>query len=227
MVVLPVYNEAPTLPGVLEAVREHWAGEVLVVDDGSSDGTPALAEAGGAKLLRHERNRGYGAAVRSGLAWAREQGYRWAITLDADCQHEPRYIPRFLERIQGGKADVISGSRYLDLSLAQGPVPEDRRWVNRVVTQLIREITGYPITDAFCGFRAWRLEPVLSLGLREDGYALPVEFWIKAAARGLRVEEIPVPLVYYDFEKGVGRRPPRERLAEYLRAAGEALRWTC
>jgi dolichol-phosphate mannosyltransferase len=227
VVVLPVYNEASTLPWVLEAVRKFWEGEVLVVDDGSADATPRLARAQGAEVFRHEKNRGYGAAVRSGLEWALDQGYRWAITLDADCQHEPSYLPRFLERILAGKVDVVSGSRYLDPRLAQGPVPEDRRWVNRIVTHLIREITGYPITDTFCGFRAWRLQPVVALGLREEGYAFPVEFWIKAAARRLKVEEIAVPLVYYDFPKGVGKRPPQERLAEYLRAAREALLWTC
>lgn len=227
VVVLPVYNEAPTLLAVLKAVREFWPGEILVVDDGSTDATPSLAEAGGARVLCHGRNRGYGAAVMSGLGWAREQGFRWAITLDADLQHEPQFIPRFLERVREGEVDVVSGSRYLDPRLARDPAPEDRRWVNGIITHLIREITGYCITDAFCGFRAWRLEPVLALGLREEGYAFPVEFWIKAAAKGLRVEEVPVPLVYHDFSKGVGKRPPRERLAEYLRVAGEALRWTC
>jgi len=225
--VIPVYNEGSTLPWVLEAVREFWQGEVLVVDDGSIDATPQAARGPRVALVQHRENRGYGAALRSGFSWARERGFDWVITMDADRQHEPAYLPRFLERIRKTRADIVSGSRYLDPRLSQGPAPEDRRRINRIITQLLREITGYRITDAFCGFRACRLSAMAGLELAEDGYGFPVEFWIKAAHAGLRVEEIPVPLVYHDLQKGVGQRPPQERLAHYLEVAAEAIRWTC
>lgn len=227
LLAIPVYNEAASLPQVLAAVKKLWPEEILVVDDGSTDATPDIVKGEGVKLVRHPDNRGYGAALLSGFAWAERQGYRWVITMDADGQHEPAFLPKFLDRIEAAQADIISGSRYLDPRLAQGPSPEDRRWVNRAITALLRELTGYPITDAFCGFKAYRLAALRKLPLQEQGYAFPVELWIKAAHVGLKVEEFPVPLIYYDFEKGVGRCPARERLAVYLEAAARALRWTC
>lgn len=227
LVVIPVYNEQDTLPVVLAGLRRVWPGGILVVDDGSTDATPEIARAAGVFILQHKRNLGYGAALRAGLAWAAGRGYEWSITMDADGQHEPAFIPDFLARIRSGSADIVSGSRYLDPALSRGPRPQDRVWVNRAVTALLREITGYPITDAFCGFKAYRLEKVVRLPLSEDGYAFPVELWIKAAHAGLKVEEIPVPLIYHDFEKGVGRCPAKDRLATYLEAAARALRWTC
>lgn len=227
LLVIPVYNEAASLPQVLAAVRAVWPGEVLVVDDGSTDATPDIAKREGVELVRHPVNRGYGAALLSGFAWAEGQGYEWVITMDADGQHEPAFLPKFLDRIEVAEVDIVSGSRYLDPRLAQGPSPADRRWVNRAITALLRELTGYPLTDAFCGFKAYRLAALRKLALREQGYAFPMELWIKAAHVGLKVEEIPVPLIYYDFEKGVGRCPARERLAAYLEAAARALRWTC
>lgn len=227
LLVIPVYNEAASLPQVLAAVRTLWPGEVLVVDDGSTDATPDIARREGVALVRHPNNRGYGAALLSGFAWGEKQGYHWVITMDADGQHEPAFLSKFTDRIEATQADIISGSRYLDPRLSRGPSPEDRRWVNRAITALLRELTGYPLTDAFCGFKAYRLAALRKLTLEERGYAFPVELWIKAAHVGLTVEEIPVPLIYYDFEKGVGRCPARERLAVYLEAAARALRWTC
>lgn len=226
LLVIPVHNEGDMLPRVLAEVKAVWPGRVLVVDDGSTDATPRIARQEGAFLLKHQRNRGYGAALRSGLGWAEKMGYEWAITMDADGQHEPAFLPRFLARIRAGAADIISGSRYLDPRLSQGPRPQDRLWVNRAVTALLREVTGYPLTDSFCGFKAYRLAALSRLELSEEGYAFPVELWIKAARAGLSVEEIPVPLIYYDFDKGVGRCPAQERLAVYLEAAARALRWT-
>lgn len=226
LIALPVYNEAPRVGSVLEAVLWYAPGCVLVVDDGSTDRTLEAVAAHGVELTCHGENRGYGAALQTAFAWAAERSMTWCITMDADCQHEPRCIPRFLERLGDG-LDIVSGSRYLDEEMVRDAPPEDRRWVNRVVTALLRSITGYPMTDAFCGFRAYRVEAVRKLDLRDPGYALPVELWIKAGHCGLRMEEIPVPLIYHDFSKGVGVRPPRERLAHYLSVAGEVLRWTC
>lgn len=225
VVLIPVYSEAPSLPQVVQAVKRFFSGPILIVDDGSTDSTPDILSQLPVKHVRHPENRGYGAALRTGLSWAMEHGFSWAITMDADGQHEPAYLPIFLERIRE-EVDIVSGSRYLRPDLAYGPVPEDRRWVNQIVTALLRGVTGYNITDAFCGFRALRLAPIPELELTQDGYGFPVEFWIKAAHKGLRVEEVAVPLIYHDFDKGVGRYPPRERLAHYLEVAAEALRWT-
>ncbi|MGC9529386.1 MAG: glycosyltransferase family 2 protein [Candidatus Bipolaricaulaceae bacterium] len=227
LVVVPVHNEETSLGAVLAGLQAAWSGGVLVVDDGSTDATPHIAREQGAWLVQHADNRGYGAALRSGFAWATARGYTWAVTLDADGQHEPSYLRLFLDRAATGGLDVISGSRYLDASPALSPVPQDRRWVNGIVTRLLCDLTGLALTDAFCGFRAYRLAALTKLELTEDGYGFPMEFWIKAAHLGLAVEGVPVPLVYHDFAKGVGRLPARARLAHYLAVAADALRWTC
>ncbi len=226
LLAIPVYNEAPRVGSVLEAVVRYAPGPVLVVDDGSTDGTMEAVAEHSVEVACHSENRGYGAALQTAFSWAAKRGMTWCITIDADWQHEPCCVPRFLERL-GPDVDIVSGSRYLDEQLARDAPPEDRRWVNRVVTQLIRSVTGYPMTDAFCGFRAYRVDAVRRLDLRDPGYALPVELWIKAGHCGLRMEEVAVPLIYHDFTKGVGVRPPRERLAHYLSVAAEVLHWTC
>ncbi|MFO8034851.1 MAG: glycosyltransferase family 2 protein [Candidatus Bipolaricaulota bacterium] len=223
---IPVYNEGARVGAVLEAARGHVTGPVLVVDDGSTDDTADVVAGHPVEVVHHDGNRGYGAALRTAFRWAAERRIDWCITMDADRQHEPACIPRFLERLRPA-VDIVSGSRYLDAGLARDEPPGDRRWVNQVVTELVRAVTGYPITDAFCGFRAYRVTVIERLALQDPGYALPVELWIKAAHCGLRVEEVSVPLIYHDYGKGVGARPPRERLAQYLSVAAEVLRWTC
>ncbi len=226
MLAIPVYNEGPRVGAVLEQARRHLSGSILVVDDGSTDETPSVVANHDVQVVRHEENYGYGAALRTAFRWAAERGLQWCITMDADWQHEPGCIPLFLELL-GPTVDIVSGSRYLNAGLARDEPPEDRRWVNQVVTELLKAVTRYPLTDAFCGFRAYRVEAVEKLSLQDSGYALPVELWIKAAHCGLSVKEIAVPLIYHDYGKGVGARPTRERLAQYLAVAAEVLRWTC
>ncbi len=223
---IPVHNEGPRVGAVLDAAQKHIQGPILVVDDGSTDGTEQIIRKKPVETVRHEVNRGYGAALQTAFRWALERDIQWCITMDADWQHEPAYIERFAGRLRP-EVDIVSGSRYLDATLAHGNPPEDRRWVNKVITDMLRTLTGYPITDAFCGFRAYRVQALTRLELQDPGYALPVELWIKAAHCGLAMEEVAVPLIYHDYEKGVGARKSRERLAQYLSVAAEALTWTC
>jgi len=223
---IPVFNEGSRVGAVLDAARAHVPGPILVVDDGSTDSTHRIVRARAVETVRHEHNRGYGAALQTAFRWAQERGIRWCVTMDADWQHEPEFIEHIAGRLRP-EVDIVSGSRYLDTALARGAPPEDRRWVNTVITEMLKALTGYPITDAFCGFRAYRVQAMARLELKEPGYALPVELWIKAAHCGLAVEEFAVPLIYHDYGKGVGARKAHQRLAEYLSVAAEALLWTC
>src|SRR5690606_124102 len=128
--------------------------------DGSTDDSRRHLQEAGAQwegrfeLLAHDENRGYGAALRSGLAVAVKGGYRRAVTIDCDEQHEPALIPSFLQALDETQADVVSGSRYLQIDQREAPPPEDRREINRIITEEINRLTGYGITDAFCGFKA-------------------------------------------------------------------------
>lgn len=216
-VIIPVYNEGATLEKVLARVQAHPGLDVVLVDDGSEDATPSILERVRVKaVLRHPRNEGYGKSLRDGFRFALENGYLSCVTMDADEQHEPDLIPAFVAALKG--ADVVSGSRYLDPALSKGVPPPERLEVNRLITGKLRPLTGYDLTDSFCGFKSYRVEALERLALTEVGYGFPIQFWIQAAKAGLKVVEMPVPLIYKDHSRNfndqfAGRD---ERLAHYL-----------
>ncbi|MBN2474179.1 MAG: glycosyltransferase family 2 protein [Pirellulales bacterium] len=199
---LPVYNEVDHVAEVLdEALR--YSREVLVVDDGSTDGTSAvLAARNDIQVVTHPENRGYGAAVRSAFEYAAAGSYDVLVTIDCDGQHEPQRIPRFIEAC--AQADVVSGSRYLQRFRGDSRPPDDRRRINRLITEELNQRLGLRLTDAFCGFKAYRVPAVAQIELTETGYAMPLEFWGRAAELGLRIVELPVPLIYLDERRSFG-----------------------
>jgi dolichol-phosphate mannosyltransferase len=199
---LPVYNEVDYVQPVLDGATAY-SRDVLVVDDGSRDGTAdVLARYGGIHVVTHPHNRGYGAAVRSAMAYAAEHDYDVLVTIDCDGQHQPRMIPQFIEAAD--RADVVSGSRYLRAFAGDTIPPEERRQINQQITDELNSRLGLQLTDAFCGFKAYRVAALRGLTLTEDGYAMPLEFWAQAAARGLEIIELPVPLIYLDQERSFG-----------------------
>src|SRR3954464_13985275 len=151
----PVYNEARHVEAVLAEVR-RYSPRILVVNDGSTDRTAELlARQPGLELITHPTNRGYGAALLSAFAYALGQDVEVLVTMDCDGQHEPARIPVLLEAIHD--ADIVSGSRYLRDFRQDTAAPEDRARINRMITAEINDRTGLAITDAFCGFKAYRV----------------------------------------------------------------------
>lgn len=207
LVAIPVYNEENTLRSVVERVLMH-AGNVLVVDDGSTDASTSLLPRLPVDIIRHTVNRGYGRSIRDAFAWAMADGYDWVVTMDCDLQHEPDELPNFFDRIHDDNADVISGSRYLPSSKADGLLPPpERRQVNTIITRELNDRLSSRLgvlTDAFCGYKAFRVDALRSLTLSEDGYAFPLQFWVQAAARRFRVSELPVTLIYNDPNRSFG-----------------------
>lgn len=199
---LPVYNEAAHVAGVVDEVR-HYSAEVLVVDDGSRDGTAAVLDSmDGIHRLTHPVNRGYGAALRSAFDFAIRENYEILVTIDCDGQHEPRRIPRFVAACAGW--DMVSGSRYLKHYAGDSQPPADRRRINELLTAELNARLGLQLTDAFCGFKAYRVEALKRLHISENGYAMPLEVWVQAACAGLRIRELPVPLIYLSEERSFG-----------------------
>lgn len=217
-VLMPVFNEAATVSGVLDAVRGHYSGEIIVVDDGSTDATPlVLATRSDVAVVRLDRNCGYGCALRIGFDVAKELGVSRLVTMDCDGQHEPAHIPQFLEALDGS-ASIVSGSRYLPASETVGDAPPDRQRINARVTELINSATGWQLTDAFCGFKGYRMSELALLDLRESGYAMPLELWAKSWKHGLSVVEIPVARIYCDQTRSFGEAldDPEARYRHYL-----------
>jgi len=203
LVAIPVYNEQRHVANVLERVLEY-ADDVLVIDDGSTDATPMLLSQFPVEVIRHAHNRGYGRSMQDAFRWARVDGFDWVITMDCDEQHEPASIPHFIEAINRDDSDIISGSRYLSSCPERDKPPADRRAINTTITDEINKRLGLSLTDAFCGFKAYRTTPVAELRCDEDGYAFPMQFWVRAAANKLRIREIPIKLIYNDLSRTFG-----------------------
>ncbi len=199
LVFIPVYNEEKNIRQIIGQIRQlPYDLDVLVIDDGSTDNTKAiLRKIPAIHTIFHGVNQGYGQTLLDGFDYAIEEGYENVITIDSDKQHQPEEIPVFLEAAKGNHPDILSGSRYLQAGEATyRKAPPDRVKVNRRITKKINSITGYHLTDAFCGFKLYRVDALKKLHLTEQGYGMPLQLWMQAWRKGLSVEEIPVELIY-------------------------------
>lgn len=212
---IPVYNEAKHVRQVLAEVR-RYSPDILVVNDGSTDGTAELlATEPGVARIDHPTNRGYGAALISAFDFALKHDYDVLVTMDCDGQHEPARIPVLLEAIHD--ADIVSGSRYFRDFRQDTPAPTDRQFINATITHEINARFGLNLTDAFCGFKAYTRGALERLKITEGGWGMPLQLWVQAARQRLRVKEIGVPRLYLDPNRAFGgvMNDPEQRLAYY------------
>lgn len=218
LVAIPVYNERKYVEHVLQKVLAIHP-DVLLVDDGSSDGTAEyLATRRDVKLIRHSSNAGYGQSLIDAFAYADAHGYDWVITMDCDEQHEPERIPDFIREIKTNRWDLISGSRYLQPSAEDDLPPGDRRTINATITAMLNEMFGLQLTDSFCGFKAHRVAAMRRIQLTETGYAFPLQLWPAVVRAGFRITELPVRLIYKDLNRNFGGalNDASHRLKHYL-----------
>jgi dolichol-phosphate mannosyltransferase len=220
---IPVYNEERHLHDVLQEVR-RYSSDILVVNDGSTDRTTELLAAEpGLTVITHPVNRGYGAALIAAFDYAVRRGYEYLVTMDCDGQHEPARIPVLLEAIHD--ADIVSGSRYLrDFRQTTLPTPADRRYINQTITAELNDAFGLHLTDAFCGFKAYRTSALARLHITETGWGMPLQLWVQAAQAGLRIKEIGVPRIYLDPTRTFGGRldDAEQRLRYYRQVIADA-----
>lgn len=192
LVIIPAHNEAANLPGLLGRLREADVTEdVLVVDDGSCDGTGALLAGMGQAVLRHPVRRGYARAVRTGLRAAVERGYDYAVTLDADGQHDPRTIHRLVAPLRDGGADVVVGCRFC--GDAGYRVPPLRRLGMRISSRLLLHLGSQRIHDTTSGLRAIGRRAFSSLLVPAPG-DLHAEALLRCLRAGLRLAEVPATM---------------------------------
>ena len=222
-VILPTYNRAGFLERAMGSVlaQRRPCGELIVVDDGSTDRTSLLlSEMDGIHVVRHHRNMGYGAGLKTAFDYAIEHGYDALVTIDCDGQHEPQLIPAMVEALideNGNLADIVSGSRYLKDFEGDNFAPEDRRRINMQITRQLNECFGLSLTDSFCGFKAYRVESLPKFEITELGYAMPLQHWVQAVRHEMVIREFPVPRVYLDEKRSFGGSldDARKRMAYY------------
>ena len=160
---LPVFNEVDTVDAVLNEVT-WYSHDVLVVDDGSSDGTAErLAARDDIIVVTHPQNQGYGAALTTAFAYAIKHGYDYLVTIDCDGQHEPQRIRQFVTACHVSGADIISGSRYLKSFDADTPPPEERRKINHEVTKSLNDKLDFELTDTSVSYTHLTLPTIYSV----------------------------------------------------------------
>ena len=213
LVVIPTYNEIKNLPQIVpEVLRQDPRIEVLVVDDGSPDGTGALADRMGEEdprvhCLHRTAKEGLGKAYLAGFRWALERKYDFIFEMDADFSHDPKYLPKFLAAVDD--ADVVIGSRYkTGVNVINWPM--SRLLLSYGANLYAHWITGLPLTDSTGGFKCFRREVLATLELdrvRSNGYSFQIEMSFRAWKRGFRLKEIPI--VFVDRVEGQSKMNKR------------------
>jgi len=203
--VLPAFDESRAIGTVIAGVRPH-VDAVLVVDDGSGDGTAAEAERAGAVVIRHATNLGKGHALRTALAWVLERPYTHALLMDADGQHATDDVPALIAAGAKPAIDLVVGER----TFSRGGMPPARYYSNVVGSWALSKFIGVRVADTQSGFRLVRCDALRGLDLTARGYEIETEMLIRLAQRGARLQGVPVRAVY---GPGVGRsklRPVRD-----------------
>jgi glycosyltransferase involved in cell wall biosynthesis len=188
---IPAFNEARTIAAVVEGVRAA-VDRVIVVDDGSTDGTGDMARAAGAEVAAHTVNLGKGQAVRTGLSRVFEGAFTHVLLLDGDLQHLPQEASSLLAEAATGGADVVIGERRFERTR----MPASRYHANRIGSRVLSWFVGLPVPDTQCGFRVFRVDTLRRLRLRATGYEIETEMLVKVRRRGGRVAAVPITAVY-------------------------------
>lgn len=214
LVVIPALNASRTVaPIVLEAKK--FVENVVVVNDGSTDDTETVAHAAGAFVLRHRVNRGKGAALKTGFDYALANGYEAVITLDADGQHLPAEIPKFLAARAARGAELIIGSRR---HLFHGMVPR-RRNANIFSAWAISKTAGVAVDDSQSGFRLYAASLLGRIAIKSDGFDAESEVIVRAGRLNVRVEMLPIDLGFIDGLSTSHYRPVADTVKIFLTVA--------
>ena len=193
LAVIPAYNEEKTISDVISNIKKHVPFiDILVVDDGSTDSTEVIAEKMKARVVRLPFNLGIGGAVQTGLMYAAMNNYDVAIQVDADGQHEPREINKFLKELEKDDADVVIGSRFIELAGDKSTYV--RRVGIKILSLVLRLLTGCKVTDPTSGFRAANRQAIRFLSeIYPVDYPEPESIVILCRA-GFRIKEIPISM---------------------------------
>lgn len=208
ILILPALNEAEVLAGVLSRLKAALKKlpvltEIVVINDGSTDKTAAIAKKSGATVLTHLINRGLGAALGTGLVYAKKRQADFAITIDSDGQHDPADITKVMAPLFSNQADVVIGSRLLSASAHKMPLL--RRINNRAFNWLTWFFFGKMTTDSLSGFKGFNRKAIKKINLKTERMEASNEFFAEIKRYNLRVKEVPIQVIYtsYSIRKGV------------------------
>lgn len=189
--IIPAYNEQLTIGSVVISTSKY-VDQVLVIDDGSTDNTAEIAEEAGARIIKHNRNRGKGAALKTGFHAVEDADI--IITLDSDGQHNPQEIPKLIKPIIDGEADLVNGSRYLDKR--DNETPKYRRLGQLVLDKATNISSGLELTDSQSGYRAFSAHTIPAFRFTNSDFSIESEMLTDAAEYGYRITEVPVGVSY-------------------------------
>jgi glycosyltransferase involved in cell wall biosynthesis len=206
-VVIPCFNEGASIAALVTVARRQFS-PVIVVDDGSTDASAALAREAGATVVSHARNLGKGAALRTGLGQARARGFEWAFTLDGDGQHTPEEMPAFLRCAEQTGALLVVGNRMHNARA----IPWLRRRVNGWMSRQLSRRAGRPLPDTQCGFRLVHLPTWAALSLRTERFEVESEMVMAFVAADHTVAFVPIQVI------------DRSR-SSHIRPVADSLRW--
>lgn len=200
VILIPAFNEEKSLGKVLGKIPQKIKGvdqiDVLVVNDGSTDQTAAIARQNGAKVVTHPKNRGLGAAFKTGIDEALKMGADIIVNIDADGQFNPKDIPLLIAPILSGQAQMATATRFKEKALIPANIPPAKLWGNRQFTKLVNFLTGENFTDTQCGFRAYSREAALRLNLFGQ-FTYTQEVFIDLLEKGMNIAEVPLKVTYF------------------------------
>lgn len=190
--VIPAFNNEGTIVDLIEKVKNS-INHVLVIDDGSTDKTASLAENSGAHVIRIQKNRGKGNALRIAFNFALANDLDAIITLDADLQHDPSEIPKFIEHSEIDGSNIIVGNRLH----GENTIPPIRYGPNRVGTILFSWLIGQMIKDSQCGFRLYDRKVMQNIRILNDGFEAEADILLRAGRRGYKILFVPIQAIYF------------------------------
>jgi len=204
LVCIPAFNEARQIAQIVNNAKKYCS-EVLVCDDGSVDRTAEIAKNAGAIVIRHNSNRGYGAAIKTLFAESRKKNAEIIVTLDSDGQHDVNEIPKLINQLLREDVDIVIGSRFLNKK-SQEQIPMYRSFGIRTITKLTQVASYENLTDSQSGFRAYSKNALEKINIYENGMSVSTEILLKAKEKDLIIKEVPIT-VRYDVEDASTQNP--------------------
>ena len=201
VIIIPAYNEEKNIKSIINSCQLLGYSHIVVVDDGSTDNTAAIAREAGAVVVSHIINRGAGAATQTGLQAARLLNADVAVTIDADEQHKPQDIKSLINVLVAEKSDVVIGSRFMN---HENRVPLVRRLFNRIANIVTYFLSGIMLTDSQSGLKAFSRKALETINISSSGFEFSSEIIRETDYYKLSITEVPVSVVYtpYSLSKG-------------------------